>query len=469
MESVRSRQSVFAVFREAFKGSKANKDANPQKPRTKAKSWKSNQSFVQKTVNVSAVKTQTSINKPKDVPEEFSPMSVKAESSDISIITRETASNGNSILPRLRLSSKIHRMRCPFLEKEKNELVHQLKIALQNSDDGFCISDRQVENLLENNDFDLEKALSDYLEMFDLRNIEAGKSLRFVESNNSNRNIFHAWSRCDPTMFNVRYGPQYHKFRTKGPAKSETLYDVFAVDLYCSDRKINRISRYMNIEEHRDFVHPLPKIFILNFMLPFTEPRLFSSDPNGPTLYIHFVMRLSDWAEKNPEHPSIQLARRFMSETGPEGKMKERLKLICQMSNSDDLDLGKVEKGICQNYNGLPFLFRSYNAQYHKGQGWFEADFDGHKSGFATRLGRYSLLGWTEKIVANVAVLVESQTDEEMPERILGCATLHRLISRNATPFVKPSGIHSPETNTAKQQADDEAGDDEFRDAVTDE
>ena len=91
-----------------------------------------------------------------------------------------------------------------------------------------------------------------------------------------------------------------------------------------------------------------------------------------------------------------------------------------------------------RQFNGQPFLYRTYNSRYHVGNGWFQADFDGHKSGYTTRAARYALLAVTEKIVANIAFLVEAETDEELPERILGCCTVHRLHWSEARRFVKP-------------------------------
>ena len=350
-------------------------------------------------------------------------------------------SGGSGSKSRPQSSSRISRLRqvVQVDEAEKLNLLAKLRATLHAIEQTLHLTEKDLESHLEENDFVLDKATSDLLERTGLRQIEPNRTLKKIDMKDDNPGVFNAWSACDPSVFSVRRGPQYRKFRMKAPAPPETLYDMVAVDLYTCEQKIEHMSRFMKLGDlERESTHPLPSIFIVNFMLPLSEPRMFSNDPNGPTLAFHFIMKLSSWAKENPDHPSVQLAARFINDSGPNGSMRERLKIIVQVSNVEEMELGKVERGLCRQYNGLPFLYRTYNSQYHRGVGWFQADFDGHRSGYAARLGRHSLLGWSEKIVANCGFLVEGETDDELPERMLGCANVHRLYCRSAPHFIKP-------------------------------
>ena len=324
-------------------------------------------------------------------------------------------------------------------EAEKLDLLAKLRAALNGIESSLKFSELDLATHLEDHDYLLDRATDDFLERCGLRIVEPNQTLKKINYEDDQISIKNAWSCCNPSIFKVRCGPSYRVNKFKAPASSQSIYETIAVDMYSSKEKLDSMTRFFKLgNTEREDSHPLPSIFIVNFMLPLSEPKVFSNDPNGPTVSFLFIMKLSEWARKNPEHPSVQLVSRFIRESGPNGSMRERLKIIVQVSNPEQMDLGKIEKGLYKQYNGLPFLYRTYNSRYHYGSGWFQADFDGHRSGYATRLARHSLLGLSEKIVANVGFLVESETDDEMPERILGCANVHRLECRKAQEFIKP-------------------------------
>lgn len=326
--------------------------------------------------------------------------------------------------------------------KDLPMLRSKLRVALEEFELPLRMSDRDLELLLQDNAYAVPSAVQDFVERAQLRQVDANLTLKMVECDSPG--TYNAWSRCDASVFKVRCGPRYRELKMKKPASKDTLYEVFAVDMYLSaPNKQEHLSRYMKLaemENAKNDQHPLPNVFIANFMLPLNEPKLFAGADNGPTIHFHLVMKLSSWARTNPTHASVKLAARLMSSNVDEhAAMKERLKIIVQIANPDELQLGKVERGLCNKYNSLPFLYRAYNSRYHHGGAWFQADFDGHRSGYATRMARHSLMHLSESIVANVAFLVEGELDEELPEMLLGCATVHRLQCRSAQVFACPA------------------------------
>lgn len=320
-------------------------------------------------------------------------------------------------------------------------LIGQLHARLQEFESPLQMTEADLERLLDDNAFSLELAVQDFVERAQLRKYEPGSTLTRVTSDSPG--LVNAWSSCDASVFKLRCGPRYREQRLKKPSGKDTLYEVIAVDMFAGvPLKEEHLSRYLNLSElerESNHAHPLPNLFIANFMLPLSEPKMFGSVDNGPTVHFHLVMRLSAWARANPDHYAVKLAAKLLGADSDQG-MKERLKIIVQVANPNELQLGKMERGLCNKYNSLPFLYRAYNSRYHRGfPGWFQADFDGHRSGYATRLARHSLMHLSDSIVANVAFLVEGETDEELPEVLLGCATVHRLQCRSAKALVRPA------------------------------
>jgi len=387
--------------------------------------------------------------------------------------------------------------------EQRRDMVSRLHAMLHALEAKLFVTERDLEAQLEASRYSLSRAASDLMERSGLRQIKPGVTLRRIDASEDAPQVYDAWSECQAIAFKVRAGPNYRKTKIKAQAKPQPLYDVIAVDMYASDRKEAHLSRYMDLgalESSRRLkasestpvgssvtaaaatasppgraVAELPELFIINFMLPLTAPSMpnpFASatEPDGPTVCFHYVMRVSEWTRNNADHPSVELLSRFLSQCGPDGAMRERLKIIVQVANPDELNLGRAERQMYRQFNGLPFLYRTYNSRYHVGNGWFQADFDGHKSGYTTRAARYALLAVTEKIVANIAFLVEAETDEELPERILGCCTVHRLHWSEARRFVKPvatplspavlrrTRVESPLNNVAEEQVVLEAG-----------
>jgi len=236
-------------------------------------------------------------------------------------------------------------------------------------------------------------------------------------------------------VFRVRQGPSYAVHRRKLPAEDPPLYTVLAVDVFSSPAKVLNLAARMDLPRVKTSSGSVPEFFVVNFMLPLDLPSLLKNTDDGPTVCMHVVLQLSDWARAHPDHAAVRLLERFVGHCQEGGSMRERLKIIFQVCNRDELNLNMPVGMAYDKYNGLPFLFRTYNSTYVRDGGCFIANFDCHKSGYAARLGRYGLLAIAHKIVCQCAFLVESQADDEMPERLLGCFTVHRLDVLHAKPL----------------------------------
>lgn len=109
-----------------------------------------------------------------------------------------------------------------------------------------------------------------------------------------------SWSNCDATSFEVRRGPNYVSGQ-KAPSK-KALYTVFALDAYKLPNKINKITKYINVDKYIEKFktpydkdkYPLPPIFVLNCMVPNYPPELMGGKVDGEGYQIIMYARLSD-------------------------------------------------------------------------------------------------------------------------------------------------------------------------------
>ncbi|KAH9256526.1 hypothetical protein BASA81_005441 [Batrachochytrium salamandrivorans] len=251
-------------------------------------------------------------------------------------------------------------------------LIGKLRQRLQEFETPLQMTELDLERLLDDNGFGLELAVQDFVERAQLRQYKPGSTLTRVMGDSPG--LVNAWSSCDASVFKLRCGPRYRELKLKKPSGKETLYEVIAVDMFAGvPLKEEHLSRYLNLtelERENNNSHPLPNLFIGNFMLPLNEPKMFGSVDNGPTVHFHLVMRLSAWAKANPDHYAVKLAAKLLGGGDSDQQqiaMKERLKIIVQVANPNELQLGKMERGLCNKYNSLPFLYRAYNSRYHRG------------------------------------------------------------------------------------------------------
>jgi len=350
-----------------------------------------------------------------------------------------------SSLPSSRVLDDPAKSRHAVDDVTKRSLVRSLKETLLMIERHLILRDSDLESQLEEADYQVDRAASEFIERAGLRQIVPNSTLKKIRAEDDSPSQVNRWSACSPSTFRVRVGPNYRKSRTKRPAEPPALYDTIAFDVFASEEKEEHISRFMKLGDLEvDDASALPQLFIINFMLPLDEPKLSSminqtaENSNGRTLSFHVIMRISEWTKNNVSHPSVQLLSRFLRECGDGQPMRERLKIIVQVANPDELNMNPVERGMYNKCNGLPFCYREYNSSYVRGAGWFQAAFDGHRSGYTTRLSRYALLGLCNRIVANVAFVVEAETDDELPERVLGCLNVHRIRVNTAAGFIRP-------------------------------
>ena len=104
----------------------------------------------------------------------------------------------------------------------------------------------------------------------------------------------HSYGQVDPTMFNLRIGPNYKKNKQKAPS-GPALYELYSMDFLYGDGPIKHTSDKFVIPNISSIIdsstgHPhIPPMIIVNTWLPGEEPSLFAKNTEGETYSIPMV------------------------------------------------------------------------------------------------------------------------------------------------------------------------------------
>ena len=252
------------------------------------------------------------------------------------------------------------------------------------------------------------------------------------------------WSNCDATSFEVRRGPNYVSGQ-KSPSK-KALYTIFAVDAYTTSRKIHKIWKYVDIEQHikrhetpynaKSF--PLPPLFVLNVMIPNYPPELMGGKDDGEGLaviiYAHISREtraeLETYAKapnKSTLRPAVDLLQRFIHSDLVNSEVRNRFKCICRLMNPKHTDFGFLGNRLVGRYNSKPFLARTSSTFYHEPGQYFAADIDVHVFGYPARQGLSYVKNTLSSAVYDLGMTIEGHSNDELPEQILACCRVSKI------------------------------------------
>ena len=239
----------------------------------------------------------------------------------------------------------------------------------------------------------------------------------------------HSWYPGDATTHVVRCGPNYKKNGKKAPS-SPALYESIGVEFLAHDSCVVDVGSRLQLPALSDDPEPgldggpLPRIFVVNFSLP-TESAAFLSPPrDGRTVSLVLIFRVTSEAQRaardlGSASPAVRLLARYCAEAPRQRALQERFKVIGVVNNMADLGL----PGMIQGYNGKPMLCTKSGTLIVR-DGFLEMDVNVHYFGYAARKGLYEMKGRIQEMVFSIAVVVQAETEDEMPEQLWGCTGL---------------------------------------------
>uniref|UniRef100_K3X2L6 PH domain-containing protein n=1 Tax=Globisporangium ultimum (strain ATCC 200006 / CBS 805.95 / DAOM BR144) TaxID=431595 RepID=K3X2L6_GLOUD len=250
-----------------------------------------------------------------------------------------------------------------------------------------------------------------------------GSSMTRTEMLESGRstNVPHSWSTTRGETFAIR-SIDYKKTKRK-EASLPALFEFIGCDLIRTGGKVDLISQRVELpEEYAD-----EKIFIINAQLPSYAPSVWGdASSNGPgfSLVLYWKIPKEVHEElKNPSTPALRLLKRFLN-AGNDTSLTDRFKVIAQVTNQDECGITGMGKKLLASHNSTPVLTRPQHRIYHFNEGSTEIVVDIHAFSYIARRGIHLLLDKTSKLVIDIGFVLQGETEDELPEQILGCCRL---------------------------------------------
>ena len=243
----------------------------------------------------------------------------------------------------------------------------------------------------------------------------------------------HAWTRCPGRAFNVRTGPNYAKTGKKLPSL-DPLYDVADVYAFsCPDNKTPDLGRMFNLPKEDCLgPHGVPANLVLTVLLPDYAPALFASRQDGPGWAFAIGCRLSAAARQQLRSgelsPALKLWKSVVGAPA-DSPLRKRLKCICGLANPSEIGFDKVTNGLVTKYNAKPFMCIS-SGVYHAGATeYFGVEVDVHRWGKLALNGFNMVKQHIQHMRMRFGIVIQGETDEELPEQMLACAYMSKLSS----------------------------------------
>jgi hypothetical protein len=262
----------------------------------------------------------------------------------------------------------------------------------------------------------------------------------------------HYWSKAPYSGFQVR-SVGYKQSKLKEPSQSP-LYECLGVDLVKSNKLVSGLTsnsaafkRILNGESPGETPWPwlqykgskwgkelgIPRLIVINAQLPYSSPSLWApqsadSDP-GFSILSYYAISPSlaeNLTSGKVEPPAVKLLRRLIAE-GQSKKEGTALKVIGMVDNMDEIGFPDIVAG----YNGKPVLVtKSCQLKFWPSQEEcevLEIEYDVRQWSIVARKTLHALRDKFKDAKCQLGMVIEGQTDDELPEQLLGCFRLNFL------------------------------------------
>ncbi|KAG9154879.1 hypothetical protein Leryth_027629 [Lithospermum erythrorhizon] len=229
-------------------------------------------------------------------------------------------------------------------------------------------------------------------------------------------NCSNGWASPPGDIFMVR-GPEYCSTKAKVPG-GDYLLKPLGFDWIKGSSKLSEL---LNDSRHRirkaieDEFPSSDKPYVWAFNLQVPSKENFSA--------VAYFVSLQPF-------PEGALVEQFLQ--GDDAFRSSRLKLIANIAKGPWLVRKSVgEQAIC-------IIGRALTCKYCQGENFIEVDIDIGSSVVANAIVHLAF-GYLTTLTVDLAFLIESQTESELPERILGAVRFSELNAESARPFELPS------------------------------
>ncbi|KAH9247039.1 hypothetical protein BASA81_015391 [Batrachochytrium salamandrivorans] len=221
-------------------------------------------------------------------------------------------------------------------------------------------------------------------------------------------------------LIQVRVGPNYKKNGHKQYSQMDSLYEYFQVDILKSKRKLCEV--HSQIQFPSAAAAPsikLPSFLMINFQLPNKPPTLFRSanalDDPGTSFILYFKLRSGLTASQ----PGVKLAETFFAQN-----QLERLKILIYVDNLDEVKIPSLLQRPIAKFLGKPVMLGTPLIVTSE---VCEIDIDVFQFPVLARTILANCRGILPTGQLRMALVIQGETDNELPERVLACCSIAEL------------------------------------------
>jgi len=267
----------------------------------------------------------------------------------------------------------------------------------------------------------------------------------YFDSDSSSNISPSSWCKTSGEQFSVRTGPDYAKNKKKSPSASP-LYEIIDVRYFNSPKRTTNIADVLpfpTIKAFPDSKVPVikdpnvPELLVVHFNFPSEHPSVFrpKDDGEGGELILYLKPTESflndlNRVDGNDSSASTKLFAEWCKHCTVSFEWRSRFKCMGIVR-----DLEKHNVSFLKPYNGKPVLIKesgkARRGVSEDGIRYLEMSANVHGWSFIAKKGFVSILPKLKGMNLDMGFTIEAISDEELPERMLGCMLLNNINPKN--------------------------------------